>query len=754
MRTRYILLGSALSAMLPASAQQHSVTTLSRLHKALSQEKGNDSLTRAGLAEIGHWHVEASRSRRFPKSSDSVYYYAQKIGRLSPDNSTGQAYVFLLKGEMAKQQRDYKKAQDDANNAFALFQKAKNPTGMAESLLLSATSYDEKADESRLAMAEKALAIYKNADDKLGQGKALRALGTMHLSRTEYKESLVCHQKSLEALKGIRGHDQELAQSFVEASGASYFMGSIPESFDYGLQALRLAEKADPDSYTSGNALNNLGRLYHTTGEYHKALAHYQRAVAILEGYIPDDLGTSAISNAAQVLVDMNRREEALLYLEKLQKRTFIGPVSRSSAIFRSIKIYCDLKDYSSAVAYVRQAVGIIDAAPLASTTSNLYAPVARYYFSTGQYGKAREYLEQYKEVAKKNKSKITYLQIYKQLYQIDSAQSAFLPAMQNLKLAYIYRDSMFGEKNRQQIADLQVKYDVLRKDRDLLLKEKKNRELLYQASVQDTRLSQSNTTRNMSIAGAVILALTTGLFYSRYRNKQKINTILEHQKEVITTSNDTLTRLVAEKEWLLKEIHHRVKNNLHIVMSLLNGQSYFLKDKAALDAIQNSQHRIQSMSLIHQKLYMSDNLTAIRMPEYVNELVDYLQESFALPRSVRFSISVENVAMDVSQAVPVGLILNEAITNCFKYAFPDQKGTITITLKHTEEDTFLLVIADNGCGMPEGFSAQNAQSLGMKLIKGLADDLGGTLEVTTGAGTQVRVAFQYKQLIFTPNKQ
>ena len=195
----------------------------------------------------------------------------------------------------------------------------------------------------------------------------------------------------------------------------------------------------------------------------------------------------------------------------------------------------------------------------------------------------------------------------------------------------------------------------------------------------------------------------------------------------------------------LLKEIHHRVKNNLHIVMSLLKSQSYFLEDQSALAAIRNSQHRIQSMSLIHQKLYLSDNLTAIRMPEYVMELVEYLTESFSSHRNVQFHLKIEDVEMDVSQAVPLGLILNEAITNCFKYAFPEKKGNIWVKLENTVHDSFCLEIRDNGIGIPPDVDIKKLRSLGMKLINGLAEDLEGELTIDIRNGTSIMVQFGYK---------
>ena len=178
--------------------------------------------------------------------------------------------------------------------------------------------------------------------------------------------------------------------------------------------------------------------------------------------------------------------------------------------------------------------------------------------------------------------------------------------------------------------------------------------------------------------------------------------------------------------------------------MSLLNSQSAYLKDQSAITAIRDSQHRVQSMSLIHQKLYKSNDLTAINMPEYISELVEYLQDSFDLGLSVHFEQHIENIDMDVSQAVPLGLILNEAITNAIKYAFPTRQGKITISLQHTHDDYFMLRIADNGIGLPANFEVKKTASLGMRLMHGLSDDIEGKFAASVDNGTVITVEFIY----------
>ena len=229
----------------------------------------------------------------------------------------------------------------------------------------------------------------------------------------------------------------------------------------------------------------------------------------------------------------------------------------------------------------------------------------------------------------------------------------------------------------------------------------------------------------------------------------------LESKQSEINQKNKSLhdlirekDNLLIEKEWLLKEIHHRVKNNFHIVSSLLEIQSSYLKNKEALSAIKDSQHRINSMSIIHQKLYQSETLSTIHMPEYIYELVEYLRESFGIRETIGFSLQIQNIELNHATAITLGLILNEAITNAIKYAFASTAdGKISVSLTHVSDTQVLLSISDNGRGMPESFDDNMANSMGMDLLQGLADDIGGTFNIESKKGTHIKIIFPCKAM-------
>lgn len=210
-----------------------------------------------------------------------------------------------------------------------------------------------------------------------------------------------------------------------------------------------------------------------------------------------------------------------------------------------------------------------------------------------------------------------------------------------------------------------------------------------------------------------------------------------------LTKANSVLTGLLAEKDVLLKEIHHRVKNNLQVISSLLNLQSNLIEDPGMRQVFAESRHRVRSMALIHEKLYQSDDLSRIDFEDYIRSLTSSLQTSFGGRSAVRIAVDVEAIKLSVDSAVPCGLIVNELVTNCFKYAFTDGRaGEIRIGLKRSEPARLSLTVSDNGVGFPKGVDFRNTESLGMQIVTTLADQLDGTISLQNGAGTTFEIKF------------
>lgn len=207
----------------------------------------------------------------------------------------------------------------------------------------------------------------------------------------------------------------------------------------------------------------------------------------------------------------------------------------------------------------------------------------------------------------------------------------------------------------------------------------------------------------------------------------------------------NTIETSLKQKEILLKEIHHRVKNNLQIISSLIKLQSAHIKDKDILSLFSESQNRIRTMALIHEKLYRSSDISVIEFYDYVKNLVDNLYTTYGISIDrIKPIIEFRSIYLDIDTAIPCGLIINELISNCLKYAFPDNKnGNILVDLLEKGEGEYIMKIKDNGIGIPEGIDFNNTASLGLKLVKILSEQLGGNVDLIRKKGSEFRISFK-----------
>jgi PAS domain S-box len=217
--------------------------------------------------------------------------------------------------------------------------------------------------------------------------------------------------------------------------------------------------------------------------------------------------------------------------------------------------------------------------------------------------------------------------------------------------------------------------------------------------------------------------------------------------------ADERIKASLKEKEVLLKEIHHRVKNNLQIISSLLNLQSTYIKDQQSLGMFRESQNRVRSMALIHEKLYQSKDITRIDFAEYIRNLAGNLIRSYGPnPATVKMIIDTDEISLGIDTAIPCGLIINELVTNSLKYAFPDDRsGEIRVSMKHENMGQYRLVVSDNGTGLPGPFDLRETSTLGLQLVATLVDQINGTIEVNNKDGTEFIIRFSEMSMRDTP---
>jgi PAS domain S-box-containing protein len=213
--------------------------------------------------------------------------------------------------------------------------------------------------------------------------------------------------------------------------------------------------------------------------------------------------------------------------------------------------------------------------------------------------------------------------------------------------------------------------------------------------------------------------------------------------------SEEEIRRQLEEKDILLREVHHRVKNNLQIISSLINLQVGCVEGDETIEILKESQNRVRTMAMVHENLYLSDSLNNINMAEYINKLVKHLFYSYGV-QGLEYKIEVDDLELNIDTAIPCGLIINELVTNSIKHAYPESEGIITIKLRSSNQK-FILIISDQGVGLPSDFDLEKTTTLGLKLVNSLVKQLDGKLEIEVDTGTDITIIF--RELVYGNNR-
>ncbi len=248
--------------------------------------------------------------------------------------------------------------------------------------------------------------------------------------------------------------------------------------------------------------------------------------------------------------------------------------------------------------------------------------------------------------------------------------------------------------------------------------------------NLQTNQLEKERQTKWLLTGGIGLLLVSAFSIFTLYKKQKSKNNIIQKQ--------------AANLEILMKEIHHRVKNNMQIVSSLLDLQSISIKDQHASDAVKEGKNRVQSMALIHQNLYSEDNLKGIKAKQYINNLLQNLCDSYNISNEkIKINSDIADLNLDVDTMIPIGLVLNELLTNSFKYAFNEQaKGVLDIQLKE-QGNQLLLSVKDNGPGFPKEFDAKTAKSFGLRMIRAFAQKLKAAVEIKNDNGASVELSIK-----------
>lgn len=655
-------------------------------------------------------------------------------------------YAYLLKNRQDS-------ARTYLRQAISVFEKLGRYRALADSYSRLSQTYPIEQDiQQRMKCLEEAQRYYDLSGSFLEQGNSLSRAGELYMLAADYLKAQRLLNNALVCYKRI-GYNN-VASTYDLLNQVHVGLGNYPKALDYGLHAVRTAREVNDTGAALCTFYNRRGIPQLFMGHLADAIHSFDTALHIAMQYRDTASFMIVVKNLAHANNKAGRLDDCLRLL--LPVTTFAGKISREekNAIdFFILSAYNGKKDMSHAEAYYLSLLHSIPDNSSSAYELYAYVEMIRYKMRFGKFDEARTLSDKAATLYSSHKLFEALKSTYRLKYEIDSTQGRLAAAVESYKKFKNMSDSLLLMQREAQVKNLEKQFssEVALQDE---LEEQKLALLHTQGNLQAAALKQAKAKNYMLYAGILLLmGLLTG-GYRVYVLKQRSTNMLQKQKTAIDQQNESLKRLIdqqvkliQEKEWLVKEVHHRVKNNLQIIVSLLNFQAKVLKDESAISAIRNSQNRVKAMAFLHQRLYQSDTLKYVDVAKYVKELTKYLRDAMHTSVRLTFIHQINAIDLDIAQMVPLGLIINEAVTNSIKYAFTGrEQGQITITFDYDTADTFRLTIADDGMGLPPGFDWDSSLSLGTSLIQSMAEQLEADFTYKSQNGLQLTFVFRQEQ--------
>jgi two-component system, sensor histidine kinase PdtaS len=605
----------------------------------------------------------------------------------------------------------------------------------------------------------------RNEENLVIASKAHNHLSTIWNWRNDLDSSLYHARMALQV--ALRSSvKKQISNGYNMLGNAFESIGKLDSAVISFEESLHWAKKTN-DSINIARALLNIGMILRTQGEYLKSLERLHEAKdrceqGKLNGYLPNLYLTigeiylllrepaSAWENLHQALRRARANHQTRVFARSMialgnqAKMVADIPGIEAQASAAAAATYIDVGAFHLAHEAAQNALKISLRDHDTIVLSQAYYALGRVELHAQHYSAAYRRCEQSYALAQKSGQINTLMDICDCLWRsadlAGNGQAAF-----HYHRAYVQlRDSLLGIENSMAIARLEARLDYERQhSADSLLQAALDLE--RDATHREELALEHQRSRTIFWAGifAIVFAAVAGAAMIVFRRQ---NTRLVSQNVLIQNQHDAINDALHEKEVLLQEVHHRVKNNLQVMISLLELQSDRVEDQHAREVLLASKGRVQAMTLIHQKLYQQQNLSGLEFGIYLRQLAEALQDLFPIGHRVEIDYQLGSCTFGIDIAVPLGLILNELVTNAFKYAYLERdSGRLRLSLRVAGGDSFEMVVEDDGPGLPADFKVQRLDSLGLQLVQGLSRQLKGAMTIGRSSlgGSQFLIQFK-----------
>lgn len=653
--------------------------------------------------------------------------------------------------------------------AYELAQKFKNKKEEAEAANYIGVYYRKKRDyPTSLSYFQKSLDIRKILGEQEALGKALFAISHVYNFQGDFNKALDTYFEALDIFLPLK--NGYFISTIYNNIGICYNrIGDYNKALDYYYKALNLKEEMlkteQPEEYKIKieSTLTNIGNVHLRLEEFDKALEIFLKG---LEGDNDDNTTSKLLNNIGIAYQEMGDLEKALFYHQRaLSMNRKLDMKDKIAASLNNIGYIYDIqKDWQTTLDYYQQALAMKEEIGDKFGIANGMKNVGSIFLEMKQYNKAFGYLQKSIDLAESIGALELVKDSNKYLSRFHHEQNNYEAALECEQKYSAIKDSLFHESMAEQLAAIETNYEIVKSEKENVRLHKVN--LQYKVNIQKAHLDKL---RFFVIMLLLLLAVVIITF--AYYQKRAINKILQKSKanleievehrtiELAKTNTDLLNEIeerkkaeitikdsLKEKEVMLREIHHRVKNNLQIISSILNLQSYSEIDDKSLSILENTRNRVYSMSLIHEKLYMERNLARIDFKDYVSGLLNYLLGNYQFDsKRIDLKLDIKKIFLNLDTAIPCGLLINEIFTNSVKHAFQNMnEGLITVQMFKDKANYFNLIIGDNGNIVHSEEELINHNSIGMQLIRLLAKQINSELIIDVSAG--VKYSFKFKE--------
>ena len=579
--------------------------------------------------------------------------------------------------------------------------------------------------------SNRALFLSERLGYKKGIAMSYNNLGIINYYKAIYNIALTYHDRSLEIMSEI-GNRKGMAGSFNNKGAVYTQQGEFALAIEQYLNSIRILEEVN-DQEGVGKSYNNIGLVYYLQGNYDQAEDYYSKALEILKPLKNHSVISDIMNNLGIISFEKGEYEESLEYhFKSLDGRAGTNNQRGMATSYTNIgDVYAAKEVVDKAMEYQKKALEIQEELGDKKGMLSSIQGLARVQSLSGNSDQALKYMEDVISISSEIGAKKELRDAYNEISEIYIRKGDYKKALSFKNRYAQMKDTLFSEQTQEIATNLETKFENEKKTKEIEILQREN-------EIQELQLGR-NRILIISFTISLVLALVSVVLYARTnRDRKKAFSLLQKQNESIKKQKE-------EKEVLLMEIHHRVKNNLQVINSLIRLQCAYTDDQVALDLFDECQNRIISMALIHEKMYESHDLSNVNIQEYIAELSQNLLRSYRLHKNVELDIDVSVKTLTLDTLIPLGLLLNELISNSLKHAFLDDKedGVITVKLdRDSSSGKFVLEIGDNGIGLPNDFTFNSALTLGIELVVTLSSQLDGTIERIEKPGSHFRIEF------------